>query len=206
MIVLDVGANDGHDTLRLAREYPDAIVHAFEPTPQLVPQIEQRCREAKCQNVFVHQIAISDEAGMMPFFVSANADWGCSSLCRFNDNLEETWPGRTDFKVTDEIQVVTKRLDSWLEENKLQDEIIGYIHVDVQGKDLEVLKSLGTCLKNVVAGVIEMPTRHHTKLYRDQQFVSQDAIDFLNQNDFTVTTIQPNDCFENEVNLSFRRI
>jgi hypothetical protein len=73
-------------------------------------------------------------------------------------------------------------------------------------KDLEVLISLGDKINIVRTGVIEMPTSHEKKLYKDQKYIEKDAVEFLNKNGFQIDKIESNDCYRNEVNIYFSRI
>lgn len=200
-IYFDVGANDGSSMFGYATD-PNNTVYAFEPTPRMIDIIKQKT--SHFPNYIIVPKAVSDWEGKATFKISGQSDWGCSSLNNFNDNLEKTWPGRTDFKVTDSVEVDVIRLESFVEDKEINE--IAYLHVDVQGSDLEVLMGLGKHLRKVKAGVVEMPTRHETKLYKDQKFLAEDAIKFLEQNGYRITSVTPNDCFHNEVNIYFERV
>jgi FkbM family methyltransferase len=202
-VVFDVGANNGSSFLDQARANKDLVVWAFEPTPKLAADLIEKTKDLP--NYHVVQKAVSDVAGQATFYIAGSdgCDWGCSSLNHFNDNLDQTWPGRTDFRVTDQVNVEVIRLDSFVEELGLTR--IDHLHVDVQGKDLEVLKSLGDKLSIVASGVIEMASSEEVKLYKDQKYVLADAIKFLNENGFRVHRIEPNDVKCNEVNVYFFR-
>jgi FkbM family methyltransferase len=156
------------------------------------------------ENYHLIEKAVADYNGKSTFFISGNADWGCSSLNTFNDNLEETWPGRTDFKVTDQVEVDVIRLDGFIEEHDIQE--IEFFHCDTQGKDLEVLIGMGAHISKIKSGVIEMPTRHNTKLYKDQKYLETDARTFLEAHGFCVERVESNDSQQNEVNIFFNRI
>jgi FkbM family methyltransferase len=203
----DVGANDGSSMVRYANE-ENSIVFAFEPTPRLVKLLNDSYSHLPNYNVIPK--AVNDVPGKLKFFISGNADWGCSSLCNFQEPevLNKKWPGRTDFKVTDEIEVDVIRLDSFIEEKKksgVDITEIEYFHCDVQGKDLEALKSMGKYLHLIKRGVIEMPTSHENKLYKDQKWLDVDAIKFLEDNNFEITAVSSNDITRNEVNIYFQR-
>jgi FkbM family methyltransferase len=208
----DIGANNGSDSMHWLNHHIDkgGIVYAFEPTPQLCEKIKTQIQERKWQDRYlVIQKAVSHFNGTAPFYVSGQADWGCSSLDQFQDSieLEKTWPGRQDFKVTDTIQVEVIRLDQFIEDEKLLAKDpnfrIDYLHVDAQGEDLNVLKSLGKYLTLVKEGVIEMPSSHQQKLYKDQLYVMEDAVNFLKENGFIIDKIESNDTQTNEVNIYF---
>jgi FkbM family methyltransferase len=180
----------------------DAIVYAFEPTPRMIDILEEKSKGVA--NYRIVKKAVADYNGKSTFFISGNQDWGCSSLNTFNDNLDHTWPGRTDFKVTDQIEVDVIRLDGFIEEHGIQE--IEFFHCDTQGKDMEVLMGMGIHLRKIKRGVIEMATKHDTKLYKDQKYLVEDAVGFLNDNGFGIDAIVPNDCFCNEVNIEFSRV
>lgn len=199
-VVFDVGANDGGDTLDMARNDPDTIVYAFEPTPQLA----EKLRSYNLPNYVVIEKAVSNYEGMTQFHVSENGDWGTSSMNKFNDNLEKTWPGREDFKVTKTIDVEVTTLRKFIIDNNIQS--IDYLHIDAQGQDLEVLIGLKEKLKIVKKGVVEMPLTHAQKLYKDQKFILEDAVNFLMSHYFLITKIRANDPGINEVNVYFDRI
>jgi FkbM family methyltransferase len=198
-IYFDVGANNGDSCIQYLNG--NNIVYGFEPTPKMIDIIKNKV--GNNPNYRLIPVAVSDVEGKAKFKISGQADWGCSSLCYFNDNLNETWPGRNDFKITEEIEVDVVRLDSFVEKEGITE--IEFLHVDVQGKDLEVLMGLGSKINIVKAGVIEMPTSHKTKLYKDQKYLENDAIEFLNKNGFNVDKVEANDCFRNEVNIYFSR-
>ncbi|AGE55635.1 hypothetical protein ATCVMN08101_400L [Acanthocystis turfacea Chlorella virus MN0810.1] len=200
-IFFDVGANNGSSTINIAKDSPDNTVYAFEPTPRMIDII--RSRTSHLKNYHIVEKAVADYEGSATFYVSGQDDWGCSSLNTFNDNLEATWPGRTDFKVTDSLTVDVIRLDSFIEAHGIDE--IEYFHCDAQGKDLEVLVGAGEHIRKIKRGVVEMPTRHDTKLYKDQKFIADDAIAYLLQHGFEIEGIQINDVHNNECNVFFRR-
>jgi FkbM family methyltransferase len=200
-IVFDVGANDGSSCIKFAENFPPATVYAFEPTPKLVSDLLKKTEYIPTYHVIPN--AVSDVEGKATFYIagSEGCDWGCSSLNNFSDDLDKTWPGREDFKVTDKIEVDVIRLDTFIKKNNIPR--IDYLHVDVQGRDLEVLMSLGDEIGIVRNGVIEMATHADVKLYKEQKYTLVDAIKFLNTNGFMIQAIQPNDIFCNEVNVHF---
>lgn len=199
LIIFDVGANNGSSTYHYTSN-PNNIVYAFEPTPYLLEQLYKLAQYKP--NFIVINKAVSNIKGKAWFNIAGQADWGCSSLNQFNDNLEITWEGRTDFKVTDKIEVDVICLADFIEEYNIKK--IDYFHCDIQGNDLEALMGLKEYIKIVKEGVIEMPTSHNTKLYKNQKYIVDDAISFLEKNNFTITSIVPNDKFNNEVNVFFK--
>jgi FkbM family methyltransferase len=187
-IYFDVGANDGRTSLPMAGN-PDWVVYAFEPTPELADHLRSRARA--CNNYHVIQKAVSNKAGTAKFKIAGQGDWGTSSLLDFNDNIDTTWHGRTDFKVTNEIDVEIITLKDFCIENNITR--IDHLHTDVQGMDYEVLLGLEELIDRVQGGDIECSRNHDVKLYKNEQFVFNDVALGLYENGFVIDAINPND-------------
>ncbi|MCC4294210.1 FkbM family methyltransferase [Brevundimonas aurantiaca] len=187
-IYVDVGANDGRTSLPMAGN-PDWVVYAFEPTPELADHLRSRARA--CNNYHVIQKAVSNKPGRAKFNIAGQGDWGTSSLLDFNDNISTTWRGRTDFKVTGEIEVEVITLKDFCLENNIQR--IDHLHADVQGMDYDVLLGLEDFIDRVQGGDIECSRNHDVKLYKNEQYVFEDVAIGLYQNGFLIEAINPND-------------
>jgi FkbM family methyltransferase len=201
MILFDVGAHHGQDSLNITQHNPDVICYAFEPTPELARllRIAAEARNMK-ERYHVFEHAISDFDGEADFHMVEN-DTGSASLNEFADNLKETWPGRNDFKVRGSKKVNVYRLDTWLSIFASDVTQIDHLHIDAQGCDLAVLKGLGDKLSMVQSGVVEVPQEDKLRLYKVQH-TKQEALDFLEQNGFVIDKITSQ---ENEDNLYFVR-
>ena len=152
--IFDVGAHWGQDSLERVRNDKDLICYAFEPTPALAQKLREDSSSIS-ERYRVFQQALSDFDGKADFHL-VHGDTGSSSLNEFADNLSETWPGRTDFVVSQTITVDVYRLDTWLKINSPDIEEIEHLHIDAQGDDLAVLKGLGEKISIVKSGVIEV--------------------------------------------------
>lgn len=196
-IIFDVGANDGNSCYHYSHD-TSTIVYAFEPTPRLLKD----CLYPKQkENYIVVPYAISDFDGETTFNIAGQADWGCSSIHEFEEDLDKTWPGRTDFKVTEKIKVLVRRMDTFIKNNNI--ERIDYMHCDTQGNDLTVLKSFGDYISVLQAGVVEAANQN--PLYKSVDNSVTSVTKFLEENNFIVTGVHSNDIQQNEVNIEFRR-
>lgn len=200
--VLDVGANNGAWGLEVARRFPDRQVFAFEPTPELVAHIAARAAAEALSNYTLVPKAVSDIPGRLKFNVAGQADWGCSSLLEFNAGLDATWPGRTDFQVTEVIEVEAIRLDSFIDQHGIT--AIDYLHCDTQGVDLRVLASLGERMGMVTRGEIETASSRSVALYKGQHTI-EDVVIFFLQHGLEIERMVANDVHGNELNVTFRR-
>lgn len=201
-VVFDIGANDGSWGLSAAKQFPHIQVFGFEPTPKLCDEIRQKIAALELTNYELVPYAVSDIACKTQFHIAGQNDWGCSSLLEFSDGLDQSWPGRTDFKVTETIDVECIRLDKFIEERGITN--IAYLHCDTQGTDLKVLASIGKHMKMVKKGEIESATSRSVALYQGQHTLEDVAIFFL-QNGLEIEKVIPNDQFCNEVNIIFQQ-
>jgi len=62
-VVFDVGANAGIYSLAALAVAPAAVVHAFEPTPEIAARLRTSARLNKLARLHVHELAVSDETG-----------------------------------------------------------------------------------------------------------------------------------------------
>lgn len=204
-IFLDVGANWGHDSLNITRDNQSIQTWAFEPTPELIDHLTDQSKEYS-DRYHVIPIALCDFDGKSQFNVAASphCDWGCSSLNTFSENLDQTWPGRDDFKVTKIIEVQVSRFDTWYQTNGFTFDKIDYFHCDTQGSDLKVLKGMGNLISLIQEGVVECAQNEQVKLYKENHTI-EEMKDFLNSNGFDIIQQQSNDIWSNEINVYFKK-
>lgn len=195
LIIFDVGANIGEFADRFAED-PQYKVYLFEPTPML---LEKYLYPKQTEKYIIVPIAISDYDGEANFNIAGAYDWGCSSLNTFSEDLDKTWEGREDFKVTEVSNVLVRRIDTFMNNNKIP--YISYLKIDAQGSDLKVLKSAGDYIKAVKGGQIEAINQN--SLYKEADNTVDNVITFLKQNDFIIDKIEINDPHQNEVNIWF---
>lgn len=203
-IIIDVGANKGEFSFAIASRNPNIHVLAIEPILELSNDIQNRALKENIKNIEVLNIAIDNIEKKADFYVADHADLGVSSLLTFDSDLinkDPYWRKRSDLYFDRTIQVNVLRLDSLL--NKRNIHRIRFIKIDAQGVDLNVLESLGEYLKITDAGMLEIPATLKTKLYQGENYDLTSAFYFLNQYNFKIYCIKPNDHAANEYNVFF---
>ena len=198
--IFDVGAHWGQDSLHLARDNKDITVYAFEPTPELAQRLRDESKEFS-DRYKIFECAISDFDGEADFHM-VEGDTGSASLNEFSDNLDKSWPGRTDFVVRGTKKVEVYRLDTWLDKFAPEITEIEHLHIDAQGSDLAVLKGLGDKLRMVKTGVVEVPQSAELSLYKGQH-TKEEAVQFLVSNRYEIVKMTKQ---VNEDNIYFGRI
>jgi len=132
-VIIDCGAHIGADSVELAKIFPGAIIHSFEPVPHLHQSLLSNTK--KYSNISCYQCALSNQNGEAIFFVSSGESDASSSLLEPTGHIMEH-PG-TVFK--EKIIVNTITLDGWAAANNLQ--TIDFLWLDMQGFELQMLKA-----------------------------------------------------------------
>lgn len=145
---VDVGANRGVYTCWMAKRA--AVVDAFEPQPDLARYI----RSARLNNVRVHEIALSDQAGTARLLVPSD-----DALARLASSdaadVPDAVQAQPELGTTKELPVKTLTLDSF----GLLD--VGFLKIDVEGHELAVLRGADeTIATNRPIVFIESEARH----------------------------------------------
>jgi FkbM family methyltransferase len=205
--IFDVGANDGTQGFGYALQYPQMTVYAFEPTPELVEKIIiglqtiEKQNNRRLNNYRIVQKAVSDFDGSATFNVAGQKDWGCSSLHEFETGLEKKWSGRTDLKVTHQIEVEVTRLDTFCESEGITH--IAMLHCDTQGSDMAVMRGLGNFRSCLERGQIEVAISKTTALYKNQHYLKDSVIELASWG-FEIVRIIADTKFPNEIDLLFQ--
>jgi FkbM family methyltransferase len=201
MIYFDIGANEGHWCVDIAKNNPHIQIYAFEPVPQLYNTLIEKTSHLK--NIEIVNKAIDLQSGKRVFNISKESwygNHGCSSFLTFSERSKTEWVGRDDFQVIETIEVDTISLEEFVNEKGI--EIIDYIKIDTQGWDVNVLKSLGDKISIIKEGELEAGAKNDI-LYVGQN-TELESVSFLLNNNFRIIKIEPNDIHHNEVNIKFK--
>ncbi|MEY3868228.1 MAG: 2-O-methyltransferase NoeI [Cyanobacteriota bacterium] len=139
-VVLEIGASTGEDTLEFLGEFSHIQLYCFEPDPRCQEIHKSKVNDPRCQ---LYEIAISDVNGEAEFYQSNGSyegfseyqDWLQSSSLKKPKNHLEVHPW---CKFENKVTVPTRRLDSWFEENQIDE--IDLIWADVQGAEENLIK------------------------------------------------------------------
>lgn len=200
-IIFDVGAYDAGNGLSLCIN-EDYILYAFEAHPERAKAIENIFNGNP--NFYLINKAVSENNGVANFNFCKFG--GASSLCNFkNENeLKIWWKERTDLHYSGQtIEIETIRLDTFIEQNNI--DRIDYLHIDTQGSDLDVLKSLGKYIDIVEEGNCEVARTKDTAIYTNQTAILDDVLIWLEKNNFTIQSIKQNDPDYNEMMIYYKR-
>ena len=142
-IIVEAGAHIGVDTVQMSKRWPQGIIHAFEPIPELFSQLQRNT--AKRKNICCYPLALGKQTGTAKMFVSSGRSDASSSL--FPPKTHLTY--HPDILFEAEIQVPTITLDQWAAERGIPK--IDFLWLDLQGYELAALKAATTVLETVQA-------------------------------------------------------
>jgi len=139
-IILEAGGHIGRDTIKMKKIWPESTIYTFEPVPALFEQLKKNTAHLK--QVYCYPYALSNKTGKQTLYVSSGRSDACSSLKEPKECLE-TNP-TIIFENTIEVPTIT--IDEWAQQNNIKK--IDFMWLDLQGAELEALKSAQTILAN----------------------------------------------------------
>ncbi len=145
-VIFDIGANEGEDTLRYLRLFPNARIHAFEPLPGNQRLLHQNIIHAAAKGIKISSLALSNRKGTSVFHVSSGEppvrfagdhwNYGNKSSSLLPPRHETPMHGWIRFK--EHVEVETDTLDAYCSREGVQR--IDWMHIDVQGAERMVLE------------------------------------------------------------------
>lgn len=147
--ILEIGANDGVDSMRLRRTFPKATIHCFEPDPRAYASAARRIAGS---GIHLHQLAIGNDDGTTTFHQSSGTApwcgpdtptgaWDKSGSIRAPKKHLEQHPWCT-FDESTEVEI--RRLDTWARDHGVHE--VDFIWADVQGAEVDMILGGSTLL------------------------------------------------------------
>jgi FkbM family methyltransferase len=176
LVIFDIGACEGEDSIRYSRVFPNARIFCFEPLPANQQLIKANLEKYGTKTVELVPVALSNSMEPATFHVSGGKppeesfgkDWNygnksSSLLPPVSDDPMFGW-----LKFEQAITVPCDTLDHFCEQRGISN--IDFIHMDVQGAEHLVLSGATNMLRNVTAIWLEVANR---ELYRGQKLRSE---------------------------------
>ena len=158
--IVEIGAHYGEDSIAILDEFPDAMLHVFEPDPRCIVLLQQNLgNHPRCK---IHECAISDKNEIVDWYQSGGnhffmSDWDASSSVLKPTGHLAMYP---TCKFDNIIKVQTATLDSFLFES------IDFLRMDVQGAEHLVFNGATETLKKTRYIYTEFATE---ELYEGQK-------------------------------------
>ena len=176
-VIVEAGAFMGHDTLRMAQQWPAATIHAFEPVPDLFVQLQEKTKDST--PIRCHNLALSNHTGTALLHVAQKPNkpgisTQASSLHKPTGRLQHS-----SIIYPHTIQVPTITIDEWAAHNGI--EHIDFLWLDMQGHELAALRGAQKMLKKVKAIFTEV---NFIQGYEGQP-LAQEVITWIEDHGFT---------------------
>lgn len=157
-VCMDVGANVGLYSLHMARLVgPGGQVHAFEPDPRNHLRLSDNGRLNFTDNRIVfHQLAISNQQGMLPFNRAGDDSTGLGSLCHV------TGPS------AGQINVPVTTLDDFIDRQGI--DAVDLMKVDIEAHEPEMMQGAERSLRSQRFHYILMEFNGHLLAERQKTF------------------------------------
>jgi FkbM family methyltransferase len=170
-IIMDIGANRGQTSKRLARGFPQAEVHCYEPTPASCEVLKRNLE--KFPHAKAHALAFGPEKKMARFFLRAHHE--TNSFLQ----LEEPEAGSSPDSF---IDVEMQCLDDYVPRQGWSD--VHVLKINAEGYDLAILKGGSKLLKEGKIHLI-FTEMNFKQLYQGQGGFTE-LHDFLGQLGYTL--------------------
>ena len=153
LTIFDVGTYDGKDSLEFKKLFSKSIIYSFEADKRSVDVFNKVVTDTEDINLI--ETALSDVDGQIDWYASDSETrrhyefedgWSASSSIKKPDNHLNIFK---DISFNSDSKVNSKRLDTWMSENKDIDNI-DIMWVDVNGGENEFINGALKTLRNKV--------------------------------------------------------
>ena len=135
-VILDIGSNTGLFSFAAAAQNKNVKIYAFEPLPRVAGILRENADLNPRSRVTVVERAVSDEPGVARIFDPGGDQPASASL-------------RSDFLSidTEPVDVTTVSIDSFLAEERIEQEPVDLIKLDVEGVEEFALRGMRSTIK-----------------------------------------------------------
>jgi FkbM family methyltransferase len=187
-VIFDIGSCEGEDAVRYTRAFPRASVYAVEALPENVARIRETLETRDVHDIVVVPYAFSDRVGIAEFHVSSGRpphaspdedwDYGNKSSSLLAPDLHLQVHPWVSFDRVQSVPVLT--LAEYCATAGIGQ--VDFIHLDVQGAELQVLRGAGPMLETTRAVWLEVES---VPLYAGQP-LKADVERFMAERGFTL--------------------
>ncbi|MFH0961320.1 MAG: FkbM family methyltransferase [archaeon] len=129
-IILDIGAHIGLYSLKVASEFPNAIIFAFEPSGVNYYALEENISISRKTNIFPVKMAVSDRNGSVTLFNDPRGSGTNTIVNRISNNTEK---------------VLAVTVDAFVRKRRLRS--VDFMKIDVEGAEEAVLRGAESTIK-----------------------------------------------------------
>jgi FkbM family methyltransferase len=187
LVIFEIGACEGEDSIKYARLFPNSNIYAFEPLPDNVKLILKNFQQYGIKNANCFNKALSSKNGKAEFYVSSGrpknakqSDWDYGNKSSSLLSPEKHLQMSKFIQFNKKILVETITLKSFCKANSIAG--IDFIHMDVQGAELMVLEGAEDFINDIKVIWLEVSK---VDIYKNQPLV-KDVKKFMKENNFVL--------------------
>lgn len=148
-VLFDVGAHVGESLYKMKNSFPNAQIHAFEPSPKAFARLGSEW--GGVPGIVLNPVALGEQAMVATFNEFEGGGSPANSLLSIDRNSPSVV---RDAPLTEQIQVAVETVDIYCRRNRI--ERIDWLKVDTQGYDLRVLEGAISMLESGSVSVISL--------------------------------------------------
>ncbi len=126
--ILDCGANIGTSVLFFKWLFPNAIIHAFEPSPAIFAKLQKNVSDNHLTQVFCHNVALSDTKTTLSFFEPEGVAGSLTGSLTQARNAGKP------------VEVQAIKLSDFISEYNINS--IDYLKMDIEGAETAVIQNM----------------------------------------------------------------
>lgn len=144
-VILVAGGHYGNEAIGFSKLWPESKIIVFEPNPHAFELL--LTKTSTLSNVEAYQLALNDKSGSFPFYICHGSE-GNNPIFEHASSLLKPGPTMQIHYQGPVINVNCVNLDEWNEKKELE-HIVDFMRLDLQGSELQVLKSIPKLLSNI---------------------------------------------------------
>ncbi len=151
-LIVEAGAFDGNDTIKMCLQWPMGIINAFEPVPEIYQRLLKNT--SKFSHISYYPLALSDHNGTALFYISERPSRPgiASQAGSLYPPKERLLQSPLIFPRTTYVNTIT--LDAWAVKNNIT--TIDLLWLDTQGHELAILKAAPCMITHINVIVAEV--------------------------------------------------
>ena len=185
LVIFDIGACEGEDSIRYNYLFKNAAIYSFEPLPENFDKCIINFSKDSFKRIRPFQLALSSSNGVAKFYVSSGSpegknrpDWDYGNKSSSLYSPDASYKKNEWLKFEKEIEVKKQTISSFCLDQSIQK--VDFIHMDVQGAELDVLIGAETILSSIKAIWLEV---ENVSMYEGQP-LKKDIEKFMKKMDF----------------------